>query len=109
MLPETRRRDLSPPMSELPILQSPLLAALPGVRHAFFTRRGGVSRGVYESLNLGRGSKDDPAAVEENRARAAAWFGVESRALLTAYQIHSATVHVVDVPWIVQPQGDAIV
>ena len=52
-------------------LTSPLLEAA-GVRHAFFTRRGGVSTGVYDSLNLGRGSKDDPAAVAENRRRASA-------------------------------------
>jgi len=39
-----------------PILASPLLAALPGVRHAFFTRQGGVSEGVYDSLNVGLGS-----------------------------------------------------
>ena len=64
----------------VPVLQSPLLAALPGVRHAFFTRRGGTSGGIYESLNLGRGSKDDPEAVEANRARAA---GVVRRAAQT--------------------------
>ena len=58
-------------MSDVPFLTSPLLAALPGVRHAFFTRNGGVSKGIYTSLNLGRGSRDDPAAVEINRARAA--------------------------------------
>lgn len=109
MLPVLRRLDSTPQMPDLPVLQSPLLAGLPGVRHAFFTRRGGVSSGVYESLNLGRGSNDDPAAVEENRARAAAWFGVGSDHLLTAYQIHSPIAHVVDEPWETQPQGDAIV
>jgi polyphenol oxidase len=96
-------------MPDLSVLQSPLLAALPGVRHGFFTRRGGVSTGVYESLNLGRGSNDDPAAVEENRRRAAAWFGVKSEALLSAYQIHSADAHPVDAAWTDQPKGDAIV
>ena len=49
-------------------LQSSLLAAEPGVRHAFFTRQGGVSTGLYAGLNVGRGSRDDPAAVEANRA-----------------------------------------
>ena len=77
-------------MTALPVIQSPLLAALPGVRHAFFTREGGVSTGVYASLNLGSGSKDDPAAVEENRRRAAGHFGLAPDHLLTVYQIHSA-------------------
>ena len=93
----------------LPILQSPLLAALPGVRHAFFTRQGGVSQGIYASLNVGRGSRDDPAAVAQNRARAAAWFGLEEPGLLCAYQIHSTKAHVVDGLWSAPLQGDALV
>jgi YfiH family protein len=96
-------------MSDLAPLQSSLLSALPGVRHAFFTRRGGVSEGLYSGLNVGVGSKDDPAAVTENRARAAAWFGAPREALTTAYQIHSATAHVAAAPWAKQPQGDAVV
>jgi len=95
-------------MSDVPFLTSPLLAALPGVRHAFFTRNGGVSQGIYTSLNLGRGSRDDPAAVEINRARAAGVFGVASDQLITAYQVHSAIAHVADTPWSEPPQGDAI-
>jgi len=77
-------------MSEVPILASPLLAAVPGVRHAFFTRQGGVSEGVYASLNVGRGSSDEPADVAENRARTAGMFGRDVGALATCYQIHSA-------------------
>ena len=57
-------------MSALPVVTSALLD-LPGVRHAFFTREGGVSKGIYESLNVGRGSGDEAADVVENRARAA--------------------------------------
>lgn len=95
-------------MATPPVLQSPLLAPLPGVRHAFFTRNGGVSTGLYDSLNLGRGSRDAPEAVEENRARAAGWFGVAPERLLTAYQIHSATAHVVGGPWAHALEGDAI-
>jgi hypothetical protein len=92
------------------ILSSPLLAAQTGVRHAFFTRRGGVSQGVYASLNLGPGSNDDPAAVAENRRRAAACFEVEPNRLLTGYQIHSATATTVEGLWENgPPQGDAIV
>ena len=55
-------------MSSLPALTSPLLD-LPGVRHAFFTRQGGVSQGLYASLNVGRGSGDDPADVAEKCRR----------------------------------------
>jgi len=94
-------------MAELPVLTSPLLAA-PGVRHGFFTRQGGVSAGIYESLNVGVGSRDDPAAVAENRRRVAAWFGAE--ALVTCYQVHSATALVADGPWPAgPPQADAVV
>ena len=91
-------------------LASPLLAALPGVRHAFFTREGGVSLGLYAGLNVGRGSKDDPAAVETNRARAAAGFGLPAEALLTAYQVHSATaLHAASFAGGARPEGDAVV
>jgi YfiH family protein len=96
-------------MTDLAPIQSSLLAALPGVRHAFFTRRGGVSTGLYASLNVGIGSKDDPAAVVENRARAAAWFGQAPSALVAAYQIHSALALVANAPWTTQPEGDAVV
>jgi YfiH family protein len=93
-------------MSDLPVLTSPLLN-LPGVRHAFFTRKGGVSQGVYASLNVGVGSQDDPAAVMENRVRAAVQMGGP---LVTAYQIHSATALVADGPWPAgPPQADAVV
>ena len=93
------------------MLQATSLAALPGVRHAFFTRDGGVSDGVYTSLNGGPGSKDAPAKVVENRARMAAALGVPTDHLLTAYQIHSPEVVVIDAPWASdqRPRADAIV
>ncbi len=91
-------------------VQSPILAALPGVRHAFFTRQGGVSKGLFESLNVGRGSSDEAADVEENRARAAGWFGVMPDALNSCYQIHSAKALIAEAPWgRYRPQGDAVV
>jgi YfiH family protein len=94
-------------MSVLPVLTSPLLD-LAGVRHAFFTRRGGVSEGLYAELNVGLGSNDDPDAVLENRRRAAAHFGADE--IVTAYQVHSATALVADGPWPVgPPQADAVV
>ena len=91
-------------------LQSALLSEVSGVRHGFFTRQGGVSQGVYASLNVGRGSGDDPAAVAENRRRAAAWFDAEPAALNVCYQIHSAQAIVsVEVWGDERPQGDAVV
>ena len=96
-------------MTDLPVLTSPLLD-LPGVRHAFFTRRGGVSRGVYDSLNVGRGSLDEPGDVVENRRRAAAHFGLAEGALNTCYQIHSADALVADGPWNGErPKADGVV
>lgn len=93
-------------MPALPVLTSPRLD-LPGVRHAFFTRRGGVSQGIYDSLNVGVGSRDDPDAVAENRRRAAAHLG---GTLVTAYQVHSATAFAVAGPWTDGPgEGDAVV
>jgi polyphenol oxidase len=93
------------------MLQSRPLAALPGIRHAFFTRAGGVSQGVYASLNGGLGSDDQPNNVKENRARMAAILGVSRDRLLTAYQIHSPAVAVVEQPWSEndRPRVDAIV
>jgi polyphenol oxidase len=85
--------------------------ALPGLRHGFFTREGGVSGGVYATLNGGVGSQDDPASVAENRGRMAAALGVTPDRLLTAYQVHSPDVIVAEVPWppAKRPRADAIV
>ncbi|NJM33793.1 MAG: peptidoglycan editing factor PgeF [Rhodomicrobium sp.] len=74
------------------MIVSDLLKQQNGVRHGFFTRRGGVSKGLYRSLNCGLGSNDDPAHVHENRLRAAAKLGAEPDRLLTMRQVHSARV-----------------
>ena len=95
---------------DFPVLTSGLLATAAGVRHGFFTRAGGVSQGLYASLNLGRGSGDDPASVAENRARAAARFGLGAEALAICHQIHSADVVIAEAPWgEARPRGDAVV
>src|ERR1700722_15065990 len=96
-------------MSPTPALLSPRLAARPGIRHAFFTRQGGVSGGLYGSLNVGRGSGGEPGAGEENRRRVTAWFGAEPAALRTVYQTHSAIAQVADVAWTKPPEGDAVI
>jgi len=92
------------------MLQSVLLS-LPGIRHAFFTREGGVSDGFYASLNAGLGSRDVPERVAENRARMAAALGVASDRLVTAYQVHSPNVVVATEPWsrADAPRADAVV
>jgi YfiH family protein len=96
-------------LSDIAPITSPLLTAA-GARHGFFTRQGGVSEGIYASLNIGRGSKDDPAAVAENRRRAAAVFDAGPEALNVCYQIHSALALVADAPWgDARPQADAVV
>jgi hypothetical protein len=89
-------------------LTSALLDQVPGLKHAFFTRQGGVSTSVYDSLNVGVGSRDDPAAVQENRARAAAELGVEASHLLTCYQIHSNIAVTADGPFPHRPEADGV-
>jgi hypothetical protein len=83
----------------------------PGLRHAFFTRRGGVSTGVYASLNGGVGSRDAPAAVAENRARMAAALGVAPERIAIPFQIHSPDVATISAPWPAdeRPRCDALV
>jgi polyphenol oxidase len=89
---------------------SSLLAAIPGLRHAFFTREGGISSGIYQSLNGGLGSNDDPAHVAENRRRMAEQMGVAPEHLLSAHQIHSPDVVVATEPWQGdKPRADALV
>ena len=72
-------------------LTAPALSALPHIRHAFFTRQGGVSEGIYASLIGGLGSNDERARVAENRARMLAVLGVDGP-LLSVHQVHSPTV-----------------
>jgi len=81
-----------------------------GVRHAFFTRIGGVSGGLYDSLNVGFGSDDDAGNVRQNRERAIAMLGNAS-ALNTVYQIHGSDVAEAASPWAASnaPKADAMV
>lgn len=72
------------------------LRELPGVRHGFFGRKGGVSQGIYATLNCGFGSSDDHAGVAENRRRVAAFLLPTAATVLTVHQVHSAVAVVVD-------------
>lgn len=102
--------DAPAPMP-VPIIASSL-SGLPGIRHGFFTRQGGVSEGIYASLNCGHGSNDDTRNVAENRRRVANALGVErGDQVLTLYQVHSAIALVVDRPIArdALPKADALV
>ncbi len=74
------------------------LQKLPGIAHGFFGRDGGVSKGVYASLNCGPGSRDDAIAVADNRAQIVQVLAPGAK-LVSLAQIHSATVHIVDKDW----------
>lgn len=87
------------------------LKSATGLRHGFFTRRGGHSAGIFASLNCGFGSGDDKPTVARNRAAAGDALGVPASHLLTAWQWHSPDVIVANAPWdpLAPPKGDAIV
>ena len=81
------------------------------ILHGFFTRKGGVSQGIYKGLNVGLGSNDDRAAILENRRRVAAFLGSRGDELVTVHQVHSPDVAVVTAPMgeNERPQADAVV
>jgi len=95
--------------AEKMVLTAPNLASIGAVRHGFFTRLGGVSSGIYASLNCGPGSRDAPENVAQNRSRVAELLGEEQSRLLTLFQKHSAEVVVAEKPWKTPPEADAIV
>lgn len=92
-----------------PLLSDPL-TDLNGVSHGFFSRSGGVSRGIYRGLNAGLGSADDTGHIAENRRRIASALGVQSDRLVGPHQVHSADVITIDQPFEGQrPKADGIV
>src|ERR1700746_3511105 len=82
-----------------------------GIRHAFFTRQGGVSEGLFESLNCGFGSGDAAESVARNRAIAMDRLDLPADRLVTCYQVHSAVVVTVERPWRREtaPKADGLV
>lgn len=83
-------------------------ATIADIRHGFFGREGGVSTGIYASLNAGTGSNDDAQAVAENRHRIAGAFGAD--ALIGVHQVHSPDAVFVTAPWTAErPHADALV
>src|SRR5207253_3631623 len=79
------------------LADAPMAAS--GIRHAFFTRKGGVSGGIYAALNCGFGSHDDPEKVAENRAIAAAELGLGVDRLVSCHQVHGTATITVEQPW----------
>jgi polyphenol oxidase len=71
----------------------------PDIRHAFFTRQGGVSEGLFASLNCGFGSRDDPRRVDDNRAIAAVHLGLTAERLVSCHQVHGTRAITVERPW----------
>lgn len=98
-------------MSAGQFIEAPELSSYPAIRHAFFTRLGGVSDGLYASLNGGLGSGDRPEAVAENRSRMCATLGLPADRLVSLYQVHSADVVTVEAPFAAdsRPKADAMV
>ncbi len=95
---------MSPPFATAPALRAP------GITHGFFGRAGGVSQGIYASLNTGLGSGDDAAAIAQNRARAAAALGLGPADLITPYQVHGADAERVNHAHSTQrPKCDALI
>ena len=92
------------------MLGADTLGALPGVRHGFFTRAGGVSEGPFASLNCGFGSGDEAARVAENRNLAMARLALSAEALCTAFQHHGTKCVEVTAPWrhANRPQADVL-
>jgi YfiH family protein len=93
------------------ILTLSALEGDPDIRHAFFTREGGVSEGIYAALNCGFGSRDDPAKVEQNRTIAAAQLGLPGERLVTCHQVHGTATVTVERPWqrAANPRADGMV
>jgi purine-nucleoside/S-methyl-5'-thioadenosine phosphorylase / adenosine deaminase len=85
------------------------LARAEGLDHGFFTRRGGVSGGIYAALNCGFGSADETEAVAANRGRAMARLDLAAAALVTCHQTHSTEVAVIDATPPAPPRADALV
>lgn len=93
------------------MIVSDALSAQPNIRHGFFTRQGGVSSGIYASLNCGFGSADAQDEVAENRKRVAGKLGIDPLRLMTVRQVHSAVAVVAAAHWATDaaPEADAIV
>ncbi|MGC6536309.1 MAG: peptidoglycan editing factor PgeF [Candidatus Puniceispirillaceae bacterium] len=95
----------------IPVFGHELFDDLP-VRYGFFGKAGGVSQGVYDSLNCGYGSQDDQTAIQQNRDRAAGQLGIQPDNLAGLYQSHSADIITITHPHQLteeRPKADGLV
>ncbi len=81
------------------IIKSDLLQNLSGIQHGFFTKKGGVSTGIYSSLNCSYESKDNIENVRENRQRAMNYFNQPRSSLVVLHDVHGSQTVVVEEPW----------
>jgi YfiH family protein len=106
---ESRSKEASA-LAVSDVVHAPELAEGEAVRHGFFTRRGGVSSGIYAGLNAGYGSDDDRGLVAENRGRAMEYLDLGGGDFITPWQVHSPDAIVVDAPFEGErPKADGIV
>lgn len=99
-----------PELAEADVVNAASLSAIEGLRHGFFTRRGGISEGLYAGLNAGIGSQDDPGRVRANRRAAVRYLGIDAEGPQTPWQVHSPDVAVIDQPFSGErPKADAVV
>ncbi len=94
-------------MTALPHTLADNLATMDGIVHGFFGRQGGVSTGLYESLNIGEGSGDDAQAIRDNRDLICEALGADK--LLSCFHVHSSKVMTVTEQWHARPQADGMV
>ena len=94
-------------MSQIEVIRA---VSLGGLAHGFLGRRGGVSTGALAGLNVGYGSKDDRAAIDQNRLLAISAI-LPDAPLATVHQVHSPDVVQVEEPWAQEdrPRADAMV
>lgn len=96
--------------SPKPVICQHLCDDAPEIRHGFFTRQGGVSTGLYESLNIGHSSDDDQQYVHANRKAVVRYLGLDADDLITPWQHHSADVVIATEHWSnARPKADGIV
>ncbi|MCS5709802.1 peptidoglycan editing factor PgeF [Candidatus Berkiella aquae] len=93
----------------LKTIQNPLLKQFEGIGHAFFTRQGGVSTGIYQGLNCNLASGDDPKHVIENQKRALAHLGLQHSTLASYDAQHANLAVIIEKPGQAMPQADAII
>lgn len=89
---------------------SDALSTLEGIDHAFFTREGGISNGIYRGLNAGLGSGDARIHVVENRLKMAEHLRASGNDITSPYQVHSPDVAIAAIDWATdRPKVDAVV